>query len=91
MIWYVKCFDTNKAMSSKVADKKLLKNSSYKGLLLKMLDSAIKAIKKYYPQTLLEERNYETKNTKMENLINDELESSSSHNQTKCDYESDNE
>ena len=75
-------------MSSKVADKKLLKNSSYKGLLLKMLDSAIKAIKKYYPQTLLEERNYEIKNTKMEN---DELESSSSHNQTKCDYESDNE
>ena len=75
-------------MSSKVAHKKLLKNSSYKSLLL---DSAIKAIKKYYPQTLLEERNYETKNTKMENLVNDELESSSSHNQTKCDYESDNE
>ena len=41
-----------------------------------MLDSVIKASKNYYPQTLLEECKYEVKKTKMENLINDELESS---------------
>ena len=34
-----------------------------------MLDSVIKASKKYYPQTLLEECKYEAKKTKMENLI----------------------
>ena len=39
-----------------------------------MLDSVIKASKKYYPQKLLEECKYEIKKTKMENLINDKLE-----------------
>ena len=34
-------------------------------LLLIMLDSAIKANKKYYPQTLLEECKYEIKKKKM--------------------------
>ena len=53
-------------------------NSSYIFLSLIMLDSVIKANKKYYPQTLLEESKYEAKKTKIENLINDELESSSS-------------
>ena len=43
-----------------------------------MLDSAIRANKKYYPQTLLEECKYEIKKNKMENLINDDLDSSSS-------------
>ena len=41
-----------------------------------MLDSVIRVNKKYNPQTLLEECKYETKKTKMENLINDDLESS---------------
>ena len=45
--------------------------------------------KKYYLQALLKKCKYETKKTKMENLINDELESSSSDNET--DSESDNE
>ena len=42
-----------------------------------MLDSVIRVNKKYYPQTLLDECKYEIKKTKMENLINDDLETSS--------------
>ena len=110
MIGYVKCYNSNKTMSFKVTDKKLLKkytkiwekiinlldvkfdsepvygdndkhikakikiyrvklntnfqsnkvpngNSSCKCFSLIMLDSIIKASKKYYLQTLLEERN----------------------------------
>ena len=54
-----------------------------------MLESVVKVKKKYYPQTLLEECKYETKKTKLENLINDDLEPSSSDDETKND--SDNE
>ena len=43
-----------------------------------MLDSVIRVNKKYYPQTLLEEYKYEIKKNKMENLISDDLDSSSS-------------
>ena len=43
-----------------------------------MLQSVIKANKKYYPQTLLEECKFEIKKNKMENLIHDDLEQSSS-------------
>ena len=50
-----------------------------------MLASVVKACKKYYPQTLLEECKYEIKKVKMENFINDDLETSSS------DYETDSE
>ena len=53
-----------------------------------MLDSVIKAKKKYYPQTLLEECKYEPKKIKMENLIDDDLEKSSSD---EYDKESDDE
>ena len=38
-----------------------------------MLDSVLKAKKKHYPQTLLEECKYEPKKRKMENLIDDDL------------------
>ena len=54
-----------------------------------MLESVVKVKKKYYPQTLLEECKYEIKKTKLENLINDDLEPSSSDDETKND--SDNE
>ena len=47
-----------------------------------MLDSVIRVNKKYYPQTLLEECKYEIRKTKMDNLINDDLEPSSSDNVT---------
>ena len=127
MIGYVKQFDSNKTMSFKVIDNKLLKeytkiwekvsnlmnikfhsepvygdndkciktkiklygdkintnfqgkkipkeNASCKCLSLIMLDSVIRANKKYYPQTLFEECKYVIKNNKMENLINDDLD-----------------
>ena len=124
MIGYVKRFDSNKAMSFKVIDDKLLKkvwekisnlmntkfdsepvygkndkyirtkiklygdkvntnfqgkkmpkeNAPYKCLSLIMLDYVIKANKKYYPQTLLEECKYEIKNDKIKKLINDDLD-----------------
>ena len=53
-----------------------------------MLNSVIRVSNKYYPQTLIEEYKYEIKKTKMENLINDDLDLSSSDDET--DNESDN-
>ena len=53
-----------------------------------MLNSVIRANKKYYPQTLLEECKYEIKKNKMENLIHNDLDPSSSD---ESDNESDNE
>ena len=47
-----------------------------KCLSIIMLDSVIKAKKKYYLQTLLEECKYEQEKIKMENLIDDDLEKS---------------
>ena len=56
-----------------------------KWLSIIMLDSVIKAKKKYYPQTLLEECKYEQ--MQIENLIDDDLEKSSSD---ESDSEADN-
>ena len=53
-----------------------------------MLDSVARGNEKYYPQTLLEEYKYVIRKNKMENLINDDLDLSSSD---KSDNESDNE
>ena len=50
-----------------------------------MLDSVIRANKKYYPEKLLEECKYVIRKNKMENLINDDLSSSD-----ESDNESDN-
>ena len=50
------------------------------------LDSVIKAKKKYYPQTLLEECKYEQKKIKIENLIDDDLEKSLSDSEADNDY-----
>ena len=50
----------------------------YKSLSIRMLDSVVKANKKYYPQTFLEECKYDPKKIKMENVIDDDLEKSSS-------------
>ena len=136
MIAYVKKFDSNKTMSFKVGDNKLLKkynkiggkisnlmniefdsepvngdndkyiktkinmyedrvntnfqgkkvpkeNVSYKCLSLIMLDSVIRVNKKYYPQTFLEECKYVIRKNKMENLINDDLNLSSSEESDK--------
>ena len=58
-----------------------------------ILDSFIGVNKKCYPQTLLEECKYEIKKTKIENLINEDLEPSSSNDETEndSDNEADNE
>ena len=51
-----------------------------------MLDSITKAKKKYYPQTLLEEYKYEHRKIKIEDLIHDDLEKSSSNMEVDSDY-----
>ena len=61
-----------------------------KCLSIIMLDSVIKANKKYYPQTLLEECKYEQKRIKIENLIDDELEKSESDNDSNDETKSNN-
>ena len=53
-----------------------------KCLSIIMLDSVIKANKKYYPQTLLEECKYAQENI---NYINDDLEESGSNDETVSD------
>ena len=131
MVGYAKHFDSNKTISFKVSDNKLLKkytkiwekisnlmniefdsepvygdhdkyiqakikmdedrvninfqgkkmpkeNASYNCLSLIMLDSVIRANKKYYPQIFLEECKYVIRKNKMENFINDDLNLSSS-------------
>ena len=50
-----------------------------KCLSIIMLDSVIKAKKKYYPQTFLGECKYEAKKIKIESLIDDDLERKSSN------------
>ena len=60
-----------------------------KCLSIIMLDSVIKANKKYYPQTLLEECKYVQEKIKMENLINDDLEKSESDSNSNNETESD--
>ena len=66
----------------------------FKSLSIIMLDSVIKAKKKHYPQTLLQQCKYESKKIKMENLIDDDLAKSSSDesdNDSNDKTESDNE
>ena len=66
-------------MNTNFQGKKVPKeNATYKCLSLIMLDSVVRVNKKYYPQTLLEECKYEITKNKIENLINDDLDSSSS-------------
>ena len=52
-----------------------------------MLDSVIKANKKYYPQTLLEESKYVQEKIKIENLTDDDLEKSDSNDETESDID----
>ena len=58
-----------------------------------MLDSVIKANKKYYPQTLLEECKYVQEKIKTENYIDEDLEKSESdsdsNDETKSDIDND--
>ena len=80
----IKIYDNN--VNTNFHGKKIPKeNASYKCFSLIMLDSVVKVKKKYYPQTLLEECKYEIKKTKMQSFINDELEASSSDDESDID------
>ena len=59
-----------------------------KSLSIIMLDSVIKANKKYYPQTLLEECKYVQEKIKTENYIDEELDSNS-NDETESDIDND--
>ena len=63
--------------------------SPCKFLSMIMLDSVIKANKKYYPQTLLEECKYIQEKIKTENYIDDDLEKSESDSDSNDETESD--
>ena len=58
--------------------------------VIAMLDSVIKAKKKYYPQTLLEDCKYVQEKIKMENLIDDDLEESESDSNDKTESDTNN-
>ena len=63
------------SMITNFLNKKMLKEKApCKCLSIIMLDSIIKANKKYYPQALLEERKYVQEKIKIENLIDDEYD-----------------
>ena len=73
-------------MSTNFQGKNMSKeNASYKCLSLIILYSVIRVNKKYYPQTLLEGCKYEIKKNKMESLIHNDLDLSSSDNETDSD------
>ena len=70
-------------------NKKMPKEKSpCKCLSIIMLDSVIKANKKYYPQTFLEECKYVQEKIKIENHINDDLDSNS-NDETESDTDND--
>ena len=56
-----------------------------KCLSIIMIDSVIKANKKYYPQTFLEECKYMQEKIKIENYINEDLENSDSDSDSDSD------
>ena len=60
-----------------------------KCLSIIMIDSIIKANKKYYPQTFLEECKYIQEKIKIENYINEDLENSESGSDSNNEAESD--
>ena len=73
-----------------VHNKKMSKEKApCKCLSITMIDSVIKANKKYYPQTLLEECKYIQEKIKIEKYINDDLEDSDSDSDSNNETESD--
>ena len=81
------------SMTTNFQGKKMPKEKApSKCLSIIMLDSLIKAKKKYYPQTLLEECKYEQERIKIENLPDDDLEKSESDksdSETESDIDND--
>ena len=71
-------------------NKKMCKEKApCKCLSIIMIDSVIKANKKYYPQTLLEECKYIQEKIKTENYIDEDLEKSDSNDETESDIDND--
>ena len=62
-------------------------NASYKCLSLIVFEYLISVNRKYYPQTLSEEYKYKIKKNKMENLINDDLDLSTSDNESDNEFD----
>ena len=73
----VKMYD-NKVKTNFQGKEAPKEDAFYKCLFLIMLDSAVKAGKKYYPQVFLEECKYVKRKNKMFNYINDDMEITSS-------------
>ena len=61
----------------------------FKCLSIIMIDSVIKANKRYYPQTLLEECKYRQEKIKIENYVNEDFEDIESDSGTNNETESD--
>ena len=78
------------SMITNFHDKKMPKEEvPCKCLSIMMLDSVMKANKKYYPQTILEECKYVQEKIKMENHVDDDLEQSVSDSDSNDKRESD--
>ena len=72
-------------------NKKMPKEKApFKCLSIIMLDSVVKANKKYYPQTFSEECKYLQEKIKFENYIDDNLDSGSDDDETKSDNDNKN-
>ena len=77
-------------MITNIHNKKMPKEKSpCKCLSIIMLDSVIKANKKYYPQTFLEECKYVQEKMITENCIDEDLEKSESDSGSNDETESD--
>ena len=77
-------------MTTNFHNKKMLKEKSpCKCLSMIMPDSVIKANKKYYPQTFLEECKYVQEKIKTENYIDEDLEKSESDSDSNDETEPD--
>ena len=63
-------------------------NASYNCITLVAIDCVIRMNKKYYPQAYLCECKYQTRKNRMENLISNDLDLSSSDSKSESDYES---
>ena len=71
-------------------NKKMLKEKApCKCLSIIIIDSVVKANKKYYPPTLLEECKFTQEKVKIENYINEDLEDSEYDSDTNNETESD--
>ena len=81
------------SMNTNFQGKKVPKeNASYKCLSLIMLGFVIRVSKRYYPQVYLDECKYVVKKARMQNLISDDLDlSSSDESDNDRDNEIDNE